>query len=207
MLRLSRRLCFVFLLIVGSGLAEADDKTPPSYFGLTYLARDKGTQNELKMTKKQIDAVPKLIADLNEKYKDDLGRAKELKPAERYKKEGELFKVAGEEANRGLAAVLGADQFKCLKQLHVQRRGPYAFSETEVVAALQLTKEQKKKMRDMETEYQKALLEVNKLTDADERTRKVTAALKEAMDRAMAVLTDEQKKTWKDLIGERYKGG
>jgi hypothetical protein len=204
---LCRSLCFVLLFLLGAGLADAQDKTPPKLFGLSYLAREKSTQKELKMTTKQSDAVQKLIADLNDKYKDDLAKFKELKPAERYKKEGELYKTAGDEANKMLADILGSEQFKRLKQLHAQRRGPYAFSETDVIAALQLTKEQQKKLRDMEIDYQKALLEVNKLTDAEERTKKVTAAIKEAMDKAMTILSDEQKKTWKDLTGERYKGG
>jgi len=203
------RLCasgLVLLFLLGVSQVDAQDKTPTKFFGLTYLAREKSTQKELMMSVKQADAVQKLIVDLNDKYKDDFAKVKELKPAERYKKESELAKTAAEEANKGLADLLGADQFKRLKQLHVQRRGPYAFSETEVIAALQLTKDQQKKLRDMEADYAKALLEVNKLTDLEERGKKMTTAIKEAMDKAMGILNDEQKKTWKDLTGERYKG-
>lgn len=204
---LCRSLALLSLFLLWTTLANAQAATGNKLFGLTYLAKEKGAQTELKMTKKQADAVQKLIADLNDKYKDDYAKLKDLKPAERYKKESELNKTAADEANKAIGDILSAEQLKRLKQLHVQRRGPYAFGEAEVIAALQLTKEQQKKLRDMETDYQKALVEVNKLTDLDERTKKVTAAVKEAMDKAMAILTDEQKKTWKDLTGERYKGG
>jgi hypothetical protein len=200
------RFALVLVFLLGASQADAQDKMPPKFFGLTYLAREKSTQKELKMSVKQADAVQKLIVDLNDKFKDDLAKLKDLKPAERFKKEAEMYKMAGEEANKGLAGLLGADQFTRLKQLHVQRRGPYAFGESEVSTALQLTKEQQKKLRDMEADYQKALLEVNKLTDQEERGKRMTAAIKEAMDKAMGILTDEQKKTWKDLTGERYKG-
>jgi hypothetical protein len=192
--------------LVLSSLTEAQAPTGAKLFGLTYLAKDKGAQAELKLTKKQADAIQKLIQDVNDKLKDDYAKLKDLKPAERYKKESELNKTGSDEANKALADILSADQLKRLKQLHVQRRGPYAFSEAEVAAALQLTKGQQKKLKEMESDYQKALLETNKLTDADERTRKVAAAIKEAMDKAMTILSDAQKKTWKELTGERYKG-
>lgn len=193
-------------LIVLVGLACGQGASGGKLFGLSYLAKQKGVQDELKMTKAQADGVLKLIQEFNDRHKDDLAKLKDLKDAERFKKENELLRTAGEETNQQLATLLGADKFKRLKQIYVQQRGPYAFTESEVADALKLTKEQLKKLRDIQGEYQKALADAAKAADANERTQKLTAAIKEALDKDLAVFSDAQKQTWKELTGPPYKG-
>ncbi|MBY0525750.1 MAG: hypothetical protein K2R98_20260 [Gemmataceae bacterium] len=200
------RLVLTFLALSLAADAALSQAAGSKLFGLSGLARQKGVQDELKMTKKQADAVPKIIKDVNARFKDDLAELEELKGAERFKKQSEISKAAGEETDKALAAVLSADQMTRLKQIQVQQRGPYAFSEADVVEALKLSKDQQKKVREIEAEYQKALGEASKLTDANERTKKVAAAIKDALDKDLALLTDEQKKAWKTLTGDPYKG-
>lgn len=195
-------ICGILLTSLASGQAATGTKV----FGLSGLAKQKGVQDELKMTKAQADGVGKLIQEFNDRTKDDFAKLKDLKDGERFKKEAELYKAKGDEANQQLTTLLGADKFKRLKQIHVQQRGPYAFTESETADALKLTKEQLKKLRDIQGEYQKALADAAKLTDANERTQKLTGAIKEALDKDLAVLSDDQKQTWKELTGPPYKG-
>jgi hypothetical protein len=195
------------LLLVGlAGLARGQASGAPKLFGLSGLAKQKGVQTELKLTKQQADMVQTVITAVNAKYEKDLAKLDELKGQEKFKKQAEIYKAAGEETNRGLAAALTQPQMKRLGQIHIQQRGPYAFSEPEVVTQLKLTKDQQKKLRGVEMEYQKALLEAGKAADLDERNKKVTAAIKDALTKQLALLTEDQKKVWKELTGEPYKG-
>jgi hypothetical protein len=200
------RISVAFLLGTLIAQTAQSQGTGNKLFGLSGLAKQKGVADELKMTKKQSDAVLKIIQDVNAKHKDDIAKLDDFKGAERYKKESELYKLCADETNKALADTLGADQMKRLRQIHIQQRGPYAFAETEVVDVLKLSKEQQKKIRAVDLEYQKALAEIAKLTDPNEKTKKVTAAIQDAMTKDLAVLTDDQKKAWSDFIGPPYKG-
>jgi hypothetical protein len=213
------KLAPTLLLVWLTGLAHGQ-ATGAKLFGLSGLAKQKGVQAELKMTKQQADMVLTIITAINAKYgKDltqiekDLAQLSELKGqeyakkrAEVYRKQAETYKAAGEDTNKSLAASLSPAQMKRLQQIHIQQRGPYAFGEPEVSGPLKLTKEQQKKMRSFEMEYQKALLEVAKIADLDERNKKVGAAARDALGKQLALLSDDQMKVWKDLTGEPYKG-
>src|SRR5262249_38491830 len=160
-------------------------------FGLSGLFMQTGVQTELKAAPKQIDQAKKLVQDVNAKHKDDFAKLKDLAGAAKYKAESDLNKTCAEEVNKGMAEVLNATQMKRLKQIQVQQRGVYAFSEAEVAAALKISKEQTQKLRAVEKDYQQALAEASKLPDALEKAKKAGAANKEALDKSLAILDDE----------------
>jgi hypothetical protein len=58
-----------------------------------------------------------------------------------------------EEFNSKVKELLSADQFKRLKQIHLQTQGSEAFTDPEVAAELKLSDEQNKKLTDLQAEY------------------------------------------------------
>ncbi len=166
------------------------------------LLRDEKVQTELKLTDEQKEKFQKI----GEKYKDDLQKAFGDRD---FKKVGELMKQAGDDAEKAAPDILKADQLKRLKQLEVQRGGLEAFSREDVQAALKLTDKQKKDIDEAKTELEKDATDMLKDAQGDrekmaDAIKKVMALRKDAVDRAVDGLTDDQKKEWKELTGEKF---
>jgi len=122
-------------------------------------------------------------------------------------KMADIDKKLNDEFNPKLKALVSADQFKRLQQIQLQSnlrfRGPGALTYAEVAAELKLSDDQKKKLDDLQTEYdakQRELFTGGGGFDpqaaaklADERTTKT-----------MEVLTAEQKEKLTSLKGPAF---
>lgn len=128
---------------------------------------------------------------------------KELKiTEEQLKKYEELQKKA-------LADSLSPEQLKRLKQIQLQQRGAQAFQDPEVQTALKMTDEQKEKVKTIAEDARKDMGELFKNAgggNREEAMKKFAAFRKEVMDKTTSVLTDDQKKSWKDMVGEPFEG-
>jgi hypothetical protein len=130
---------------------------------------------------------------------------KELKiTEEQLKKYEELQKKA-------LADALSPEQLKRLKQIQLQQRGLRAFQDPEVQTALKMTDDQKEKVKTIAEDSDKDRRELFKGAvggggNREEMMKKITAYNKEVMDKTTAVLSEDQKKTWKDMVGEPFEG-
>lgn len=129
---------------------------------------------------------------------------KELKlTEEQLKKYEELQKKA-------LADALTPEQLKRLKQIQLQQRGMRAFQDPEVQTALKLSEDQKEKIKTISEDADKDRRELFKGAvgggNREELTKKITAYNKEVMDKTTSVLNDDQKKAWKDMLGEPFEG-
>jgi Spy/CpxP family protein refolding chaperone len=98
-----------------------------------------------------------------------------------------------------------------LKELSLQSRGATALEDDEVIAALKITDEQKKKLADIREEGNKLIEEAMQALrggggggDAGEARRKLGAMRKELTDKALAVLTPEQAKQLEKLKGAKF---
>ena len=162
------------------------------------LLRDPKVQDELKLTDDQKDVLKKV----GDKYQDDIRKAfmdMDMKKAQ------ELIKSAGEEAEKALKT----DQLKRIHQLEIQAAGLQAFSQEDVQAALKLTDKQKKDIDEARSELEKDAIDLFKDAQGDREKmadafKKVMAMRKDAVDKAVDGLTDEQKKAWKDLTGDKF---
>jgi Spy/CpxP family protein refolding chaperone len=166
------------------------------------LLRDPKVQEELKLTDDQKEKFQKI----GEKYKDDLQKAFGDRD---FKKVGELMKQVGDDVEKAAPDILKADQVKRLKQLEVQAGGLGAFAKENVATALKLTDKQKKDIGEAKTDLEKDATDLLKDAAGDrekmgEAFKKVTAMRKEAVDKIVNGLTDEQKKEWKELTGEKF---
>jgi hypothetical protein len=189
------------------------------------LLLQKSVQDELKVT----DAQKEKLTKIDEKYKADM---KDLgKDGGR-----EAFAKVAETRNTAIAEVqkdLKPEQQKRLLQIFVQvslnppmmmgggmgrmggglRANPLAVFENEnVQKELKLTDKQKDMIKTIATDTAKDTKEImdnvdRKDKDASKAAReKVTGLNKAAVEKIESSLTDDQKKAWKDLPGEKFEG-
>src|SRR5262249_45285188 len=101
------------------------------------------------------------------------------------------------------------EQLKRLNQIMWQRSGiARAINNSEVQTALKLDDKQKEKIKTIEDENQKATRELFQGGGGrgNANREKMQELRKKAEEDINAVLTDDQKKAYKDLLGEEFKG-
>ena len=99
---------------------------------------------------------------------------------------------------------LGPELNKRLEQILLQLAGAGAFNNDEVVAALQLSEEQKERIRAIQGPRRER--GSRPAGPRPEEGKKAEDARKIALDQVLSVLTTEQREKWQQLIGELFKG-
>jgi diaminopimelate decarboxylase len=131
------------------------------------------------------------------------------------------------EAYKQLGDILNKDQINRLKQIERQLLGVNAFTNSEIVEALKLTDSQKATVKgvisDLQTErrelmadlgfgkgggFGKGKFDPEALKDMQKRFQEVQTKLnkveEEAINKILDVLDDNQKRTWKELVGAPF---
>jgi Spy/CpxP family protein refolding chaperone len=167
--------------------------------GTTFLLQQKSVQDELKLSEEQV----KKIKELADKQRESFRGLRDLSQEERRTKMQEAAK-ANEKA---VAEILKPEQLKRVKQISLQQQGARALSNPEVATALNLTSEQKDKIKSIQEEARAARGQRGQRGRPDEETRKkLEEARKATNEKLMNVLTAEQKTKLKELSGEPFKG-
>jgi hypothetical protein len=157
-----------------------------------WLLSEDAVRDDLKLSAEQAEKV----RDLAETYKPrgPGGGFAEMRQMTPEQKRERFSKMAGE-IQQTLAAVLTSAQVSRLQQVHRQRRGPFAFSDADVVDALALTTEQKDRIRAIQAQARDARFG-HPFNDRPASERKDWVAM------ILAKLTPEQTAIWKTLTGE-----
>jgi len=74
----------------------------------------------------------------------------------------------------------------------------------EIQDKLKLTNEQKEKVKTINQEAGEKMRDLFQGGFNEEARTKMTQLLKETMDKITGVMTDDQKKTWKEMTGEPF---
>ncbi|HKB38790.1 MAG TPA: hypothetical protein VKD72_20270, partial [Gemmataceae bacterium] len=74
------------------------------------------------------------------------------------------------------------------------------------VKELKLSEEQVKKLKDMQTEARKALVELFQAKDRTGKSEKFAKLRAEARTKILALLTDEQKTKVREMVGPPFEG-
>jgi Spy/CpxP family protein refolding chaperone len=177
------------------------------------LVQNTSVQKELKLSEEQIQKIKDIGQKIQEKHRDDFASLGKLDPEQRREKGQEIFKAIGEETEKGMAEVLKPEQSKRLKQIVLQAKGSQAFNEEEVQKDVKLTDDQKDKIKTLNEDLGGEIREVfqNAQGNFQEAGKKVATLRKETMDKVVALMTDDQKKTWKEMTGDpfevKFEGG
>jgi outer membrane protein assembly factor BamE (lipoprotein component of BamABCDE complex) len=173
-------------------------------------------QKELKITddqKKELKELMTKAEDLNKKRAEAMsGGQPDREALQELQKSAEALaadvKKAGEKG-------FTDEQKKRIKQIDVQRMGLAAFTNEDVQKELKVTDDQKKTLKETADAYQKATRDLRTEIAGETRgrldpekqaelTKKTTALTEETMEKVMKAMTDDQKKAWKELTGEKF---
>lgn len=142
---------------------------------------------------------------------------KELTKEEEKERDEKRAKLS-EERKKAVEGALKPEQAKRLSQINYQMMGVRAFTNKDVAAALKITNDQMERISGILEEYNK---DVGEITRAGfqrgqqgnreemqkrfaENQKKMAALGKEAEEKVNEKLTDEQKKAWKEMQGEKF---
>jgi len=170
--------------------------------GLTIL-RDEKVQTELKMTPDQIAKIETKQQEVQGKMRDlmqSAGDFQSMTPEDRAK-----LMEKGQEINEAAVKdILTNDQLPRFHQLElqqsVQMMGPAALARKDVAEKLKLTDDQKAKLKDINTQ----MMTDSQQARQDQDFQKMTEIRRGANEKALAVLTDDQRATFKDMLGAKF---
>ncbi len=176
------------------------------------LLRVEAVQKELKLNEEQSKAIAEVAAQMQSDAMEIFSGLQDLTPEERTKELPELMKLMTEKAKDLQAKVdkvLMPPQSARMKELSIQRRGVEALQDDEVVKALKVSDEQKKKLaalRDEAGDKQQEIIQAV-LTSGGDRSGirdKIQALQKEFGDKALALLSSEQREQFEKLKGAKF---
>ena len=156
-------------------------------------------QKELNITAEQKQQLQEAAAKLRQAPPPDFSN---LSPSDRAEKMQEMAR----EGERTAAKILHRDQMKRLKEISLQFRGASAFNDPEIAKALDLTDEQKEKIKTTVSEARGQRPQVAPGGDPQAARKHFEEMRKANLDKVMNVLTADQKTKWKDMTGEPFKG-
>jgi cysteinyl-tRNA synthetase len=162
------------------------------------LLANAGVQKELKLSEDQIEKVKTAVKDVVAKLKDD-SPGKDATPEQR----AEFGKKMSEATHKAVADILKPEQLKRLKQIELQQTGP---ADPDAQKELKLSDEQKAKIKKIAEDSREEGRDIFKSAKGNfqEALEKMTKLRKQTQEKELAILSDAQKKQWKDLTGEPY---
>lgn len=175
--------------------------------GMPFIVfRDK-VLDELKVSDEQKE---KLLEHVMEQimetgpFLDSLAKTGE----EREKKLNEHRKNAQEKLAKVLKETLKAEQLKRLRQIALQQERAFALGQAELVKDLKITDEQRKQFVAITQEFQKEVQPLMKEAQSggkpEELRPKIVKIRDEYGKKLEALLTDEQRKKWGDMLGKPF---
>jgi hypothetical protein len=174
------------------------------------IALREDVQEELKLTDDQKAAVEEYLREHIQEYGQFFESIHGLDQKEHEKKLQAFRKKSQKELASALKGTLKEDQVKRLRQLELQEAGALALfhGNPEIAKDLKITDDQRKQfmeiVQDMQKRIEPLIKEAGAGGDPEEIRPKVMKIRKEHEDRIVAVLTDEQKRQWKEMIGKPF---
>lgn len=170
----------------------------PGFGGGLMLLSNKSVQEELKVDEDQV----KKITDLAAKNRENFGSLRDLSNEERREK----MTAITAENNKAIDAILKPEQVTRLHEIENQVGGAQALTSERNADKLKLTDDQKKKIGDVLASSREKMGDLRDQfqNDREGAMKKMQEIRAETNKEAMAVLTDDQKKTWEELTGKPF---
>lgn len=193
-------------MLAGPAMAQGRGGMGMGMGGPANLLGNPSVQKELKLDETQIEKAKELATTTREKMAGLRDQLTDLQGQERMTKQAELSKPINEEAMKTAKAFLKPEQLTRLTQIEIQQRGAVAFSDAAIAKKLGITDEQSGKIKTILASQQTGMQEIREAAGQDFAAMmpKMTALRKETNTKVTALLTDDQKKTWKEMTGEPF---
>ena len=173
-----------------------------------FLVFRDAVQEELKLTAEQKEKVEEQLREQLPDIMQFFQSLDGVKGEEREKKLQAFRQKAQEKLTAVLKATLKEDQSKRLHQLGLQQEGAFALFHggPEIAKDLKITDEQRKQfmavVQDMQKKIAPLIKEAQSGGDPQEIRPKAMKIRKEHEGKIEALLTDAQKKQWKEMLGK-----
>lgn len=170
------------------------------------LLSNKSVQKELKVTDEQAEKLNAFGREMMEKQREEFEGLRDLSQEERREKMQELARTRAAELVKGMGGILKPEQVKRFEEIQLQQSGAGAFSSPRVQEKLKLTDDQQSKLREINQESGQSMREAfqDNPSDREGAMKEIAALRKQATEKAVGVLTDDQKKAWKEMTGEPF---
>jgi hypothetical protein len=185
--------------LVGGVLAQGQQQ--PQIIGPGLLLFNPDVHKELKLSNEQSGKLKDSLTKVTAKYKDAFAKFQKAPPSpQEAEKVGKAF---NDDSQKAIAGILDAKQLKRFKQIQWQLAGVGALHDPELQKELKLSDEQKKKLDGIVKEMTQKMQEMGKRGETSQA--KYEAVAKEAEQKMKALLTEEQRKNYKELEGPEFK--
>jgi len=174
-----------------------------SYAG---LLGNESVQKELKLDDQQVEKAKALAEKSMEEFREKFQDLQGLDQDERRTKMTEINREMNASAMKAAGEFLKPAQIDRLKQVANQVRGAGAFAEADVARKLNLTDAQKTEIQEIQRESMQERREIFQSAgdDREAAMKKLAELNKQTLAKAEGKLNDEQKKTWKELLGAPF---
>lgn len=208
MRRLSTSFVALGLLALAATPAWAQGRGGFGGGGSVFLLANESVQQELKLDSGQAEKLRQIAQDLGQKMREQFSSLQDLQGDERRQKMDELAKKANEEVKTALKDTLKPEQIKRFEQIARQQLGVRAFADSAVVSALKLTDDQQSKIKEVvqEIDQKRRDLFQDAQNGGDRQAvfQKLAELNQAGTEKATALLTADQKKSWEDLLGKPF---
>jgi hypothetical protein len=176
------------------------------------MLRAAPVQKELKMNEDQTKAIIAIATQMQSDAMEIMSGLQDLTPEERQQELPNVMEMITEKAKdlqEKADAILDDAQKSRLKELSLQARGVEALEDKAVAEALKITDEQKSKLKEIQDsaagKQDEIIQEALKHNADREKIReKIQAMRKELGDKALTVLTDEQRSEFEKMKGAKF---
>jgi hypothetical protein len=174
--------------------------------GPVALLGNPGVQKELKLDASQTEKATALATEVREKMMGLRDQLQGLQGQEANAKRQELMKPINEGAMKTAHAFIKPEQVKRLHEISLQQQGANALSDPAVAKKLGITDEQAAKVKTILADSQSEMRDLFQSAGDDRQAAmaKVQTLRKETNTKVMALMTEDQKKTWKEMTGEPF---
>jgi hypothetical protein len=171
--------------------------------GAAGLLQNKSVQEELKLEKDQVTKIDDALKKVRDDHKDDLDKLRD--PGTSQEDRAAILKKVSEANEKALKGILNEKQETRLHQILHQQQGVAMFVDEAVQKKLNLTAEQKDKLKTINEDMTKDIRELfSGGKPGPDTITKIQGIRKEAMTNAQKVLDDKQKKEVKEMLGEPF---
>ena len=162
-------------------------------------------QDDLNLSAEQKETLTETFPERVQETMAFFQKLEGAEPAEREKELGEYRKTAHQKLAATLKTTLKEDQLKRLRQVELQREGPFALG-GEVGKELKINDEQRMRFaavhRDLMQQVQPLVKEAQSGGDPAEIRPRIMKIRKEHEGKILAILTDDQRALWKEKLGK-----
>jgi hypothetical protein len=184
--------------------------------GVVGLLRIEQVRDELKLDDAQVGQLTALAEKIRQESRElfsgmralrDLSEDERQARVEKFRKDAQQW---GAEVEKRIAEILKPEQFQRLKQIELQQQGVRVLMREDMIQALGITDEQQSKLQGMAEQFGRKSRELyggSREMTPDERVglrKKIDELQRQSEQDAMAVLSDEQKATLKQMMGEPF---